>query len=76
MKALLIIATAIAMSSLSQAAESTAPAANPVQPVAASTAPMKTHGKFAGVSKEIITKCKAEHKGDRKAYVACLKATN
>ncbi len=86
MKALLIIATTVAMSSIGFAADTAAPAAAPAAPAAAAAAPaapaapaqamMHAKGKHAMASKETIKKCKTEHKGDKKAYMECLKAAN
>ncbi len=83
MKALLIIATTVAMSSIGFAADTAAPAAAPAAPAAAPAAPaapaqamMHAKGKHAMASKETIKKCKTEHKGDKKAYMECLKAAN
>ena len=85
MKSLLIIAATVALASIGQAAETGAAAttAAPAQPAAAAAAPaaqpaapVHAKGKHAAVSKETIKKCKAEHKGDKKAYMECLKAAN
>lgn len=86
MKALLIIAASVAMSSIGFAADAAhtaapaapaAAAAPAAQEAAAAPAPaMHAKGKHAMASKETIKKCKAEHKGDKKAYMECLKAAN
>lgn len=76
MKALLIIATTVAMSSIGFAADTAAPAAAPAAPAAPAQAMMHAKGKHAMASKETIKKCKTEHKGDKKAYMECLKAAN
>lgn len=82
MKALLIVAT-VALSSIGFAAETAAPAAPAAaaapaaHEAAAAPAPaMHAKGKHAMASKETIKKCKTEHKGDKKAYMECLKAAN
>ena len=79
MKALLIIATTVAMSSIGFAADTAAPAAAPAAPAAAGPAApaqamMHAKGKHASVSDEAKAKCKAENKANKKGYVACLKA--
>lgn len=65
MRSLTIIALAFAMSSIVYAVD---PAAS-----ATATASVGTH--TAKVSKEVKAKCKAEHKGDNKAYMECLKSS-
>jgi hypothetical protein len=70
MKSLLVIA-ALALGSVSFAADSAAPAAAAPAPA---TAPAPAMAKKGSVSKEARTKCKAEHKGDKKGYMECLKA--
>lgn len=67
MKQLLIITAAICMAALSQAAETGTATAAQAAPVAGK------HIAAMSKDKELVKKCKAEHKGDHKAYVECLK---
>ena len=81
MKSLIFVA-AITLASASFAADAAAPAAQPAAPAAQPAAPApapagKEHKHKKGhVSNEAKKKCKDEHKGDKKAYMECLKAAN